>query len=79
VPLSLHLLLALKSHVPLLHVLHVTRQLQVEQSQADSHRVVGAFVTFKDESGKLACLKAQPHSRMRQWWSLKQQHKLRGR
>jgi hypothetical protein len=52
---------------------------QVEQSQADSHRVVGAFVTFKDESGKLACLKAQPHSRMRQWWSLKQQHKLRGR
>lgn len=53
--------------------------LQVEQSQADSYRVVGAFVTFKDEAGKLACLKAQPHSRMRQWWSLKQQHKLRGR
>jgi hypothetical protein len=41
--------------------------------------VVGAFVTFKDEAGKLACLKAQPHSRMRQWWTLKQQHKLRGR
>lgn len=52
---------------------------QVEQAQADSHRVVGAFVTFKTEVGKQACLKAQPHSRMRQWWSLKAEHKLRSR
>ncbi|WIA18083.1 hypothetical protein OEZ85_009564 [Tetradesmus obliquus] len=57
----------------------ISQEIEAEQSQADSHRVVGAFVTFKDEAGKLACLKAQPHSRMRQWWSLKQQHKLRGR
>lgn len=46
---------------------------------ADSHRVVGAFVTFKDEAGKLACLKAQPRSRMRQLFALKPEHKLRQR
>lgn len=46
---------------------------------ADSRRVVGAFVTFKEEVGKLACLRAQPHNRMRQWWALKPEHKLRRR
>ncbi|KAF8062000.1 Pigl [Scenedesmus sp. PABB004] len=52
---------------------------RAEQALADSHRVVGAFVTFRHEAGKLACLQAQPHSRMRQWLTLKPQHKLRGR
>lgn len=60
------------------HVLCVCLS-QVEQAQADSHRVVGAFVTFKNETGKLACLKALPNSRMRQWWYLKAEHKLRQR
>lgn len=49
------------------------------QAQADSRVVVAAFVTFREEAGKAACLRAQPHSRMRQWWALKPQHKLRGR
>eukprot|EP00775_Hariotina_reticulata_P002590 gene2590-2892_t len=57
----------------------VNEQIQEAQSQAESYRVVGAFVTFKDEAGKLACLRAQPHNRVRQWWTMKPEHKLFGR
>eukprot|EP00879_Flechtneria_rotunda_P030473 GHRR01033111.1.p1 GENE.GHRR01033111.1~~GHRR01033111.1.p1 ORF type:complete len:345 (+),score=109.43 GHRR01033111.1:97-1035(+) len=46
---------------------------------ADNKRVVGAFITFKDEGAKQACLRAQPHSRMRHWLTVKPEHKLRGR
>lgn len=52
---------------------------QGEQAQADTRRVVAAFVTFREEAGKAACLAAQPRSRMRQWLTLKPQHRLRGR
>ena len=50
-----------------------------EQAQADNRRTVSAFVTFREEGGKAACLKAQPRSLMRQWLALKPEHKLRGR
>ncbi len=53
--------------------------LQAERALADSHRAVGAFVTFREEAGKMACLRAQPHSRMRQLLTLRPEHKLRGR
>lgn len=39
---------------------------------------MAAFVTFKEEAGKAACLHAQPRSWMRQMLALKPQHKLRG-
>lgn len=52
---------------------------QAQQAQADSQRVVGAFVTFRDEASTIACLKAHPRNRMRQWWARQQAHKLRGR
>jgi hypothetical protein len=41
--------------------------------------VVGAFVTFRNEHSKLACLKATPHSWIKQWWYLKPEHKFRSR
>jgi hypothetical protein len=57
----------------------LTDRIKAEQAQSDSRRTVAAFVTFREEAGKSACLKAQPHSRMRQWLFLKREHKLRGR
>lgn len=54
-------------------------RIRAEQARAEARRAVAAFVTFRDEAGKEACLRAQPRSRMRQWWSLRAQHRLRGR
>jgi hypothetical protein len=51
---------------------------QDEQAHAETRRTVAAFVTFREEAGKAACLAAQPRSYMRQWLALKPQHKLRG-
>jgi len=53
--------------------------LQAEQAMGDTARVVGAFVTFRNESSRLDCLKATPHSWIKQWWTLKPAQKLRGR
>lgn len=52
---------------------------QVEQALGDTARVVGAFVTYRNESSRLNCLKATPQSWIKQWWHLKPQHKFRGR
>ncbi|KAI8470399.1 MAG: hypothetical protein J3K34DRAFT_510286 [Monoraphidium minutum] len=57
----------------------VTRRILEEQAHAGARRAVAAFVTFREEAGKAACLRAQPRSRMRQWLALKPRHKLRGR
>ena len=57
--------------------LHVCAQ--EEQTRASVSRAVAAFVTFREEAAKVACLRAQPRSRMRQWLTLKSEHKLRGR
>lgn len=53
--------------------------LQAEQALGDTARVVGAFVTYRNESSRLNCLKATPQSWIKQWWHLKPQHKFRGR
>lgn len=53
--------------------------LQAEQALGDTARVVGAFVTYRNESSRLNCLKATPQSWIKQWWHLKAQHKFRGR
>jgi hypothetical protein len=60
------------------HHHHHPPHTQVQQAQAESKRVVGAFVTFKEEASKTACLKSQPNSLLRQWWSLRPEQKLRG-
>jgi hypothetical protein len=52
---------------------------QAEQAVGDTAKVVGAFVTFRNEHSKLECLKATPHSWIKQWWSLKPEHKFRSR
>ncbi|GBF89796.1 hypothetical protein Rsub_02966 [Raphidocelis subcapitata] len=44
----------------------LTQRITDEQAQAASRRTVAAFVTFREEAGKAACLRAQPRSRMRQ-------------
>jgi hypothetical protein len=62
-----------------MNALWIATALQAEQEQADSRRTVAAFVTFREEAGKAACLRAQPRSRMRQWLALSKEHKLRGR
>jgi hypothetical protein len=51
---------------------------QLEDSLAGTRRVVGAFVTFRNEAAKVACLRATPNSWIRQLLLLKAEHKFRG-
>ena len=69
--LTTKLLVFVKTPLPL--------SLQEEQVLGDTAHVVGAFVTFRNESSKLTCLRATPRSWIRQHWLLKPEHKFRRR